>query len=75
MATATLAFERALALDPKSWGSLTQLVTMDVKAKRLAKARVRVDAALAKSPDATEALLLAAKTYAANGNSRWQRST
>jgi tetratricopeptide (TPR) repeat protein len=69
MATATQAFERALALDPTSWGSLTQLVTMDVKAKRLAKARVRVDAALAKSPNATEALLLAAKTYAANGNS------
>jgi tetratricopeptide (TPR) repeat protein len=42
---------------------------MDVKAKRLAKARVRVDAALAKSPNATVALLLAAKTYAANGNS------
>ena len=67
--TATQAFERALALNQQSWGSLTQLVTMDVKAKRLANARVRVDAALAKSPNAPEALLLAAKTYAANGNS------
>lgn len=69
-ATATQAFERALALNPASWGSLTQLVTMDVKAKRLANARVRVDAALAKAPTAPEALLLAAKTYAANGNSQ-----
>ncbi len=68
--TATQAFERALALNPASWGSLTQLVTMDVKAKRLANARVRVDAALAKSPNAPEALLLAAKTYAANNNSQ-----
>jgi tetratricopeptide (TPR) repeat protein len=66
---ATQAFERAVALNPQSWGSLTQLVTMDVKAKRLANARVRVDAALAKTPNAPEALLLAAKTYAANGNS------
>ncbi len=68
-ATATQAFERALALNPASWNSLTQLVTMDVKAKRLANARIRVDAALAKSPNAPETLLLAAKTYAANGNS------
>ncbi|MFN8065249.1 MAG: tetratricopeptide repeat protein [Vicinamibacterales bacterium] len=62
------AFERAMALGP-STEALTGLVTLDVADGNARGARARVDAALAKSPDSADLLLLGAKLYGVEGQS------
>jgi tetratricopeptide (TPR) repeat protein len=67
-AAAKLSFERALQVDPSFVDALDRLVSVDVKAGRMAEARRRVDAALAQSPNSSGVLVVAGKTYAAAGD-------
>jgi tetratricopeptide (TPR) repeat protein len=68
-AAARRAFQQALDVNPLSMEALTGLVAIDVAAARPQDARARVDAALAKNPNAPGPLLLAAKVYVGTGNS------
>jgi tetratricopeptide (TPR) repeat protein len=68
-AAARRAFQQALDVNPLSLEALTGLVAIDVAAARPQDARARVDAALAKDPNAPGPLLLAAKVYVGTGNS------
>jgi tetratricopeptide (TPR) repeat protein len=67
-AAARRAFERALELDSASPEALVGLVLIDLSYKKPAVARSRVEAFLAKSPEAPAALLMAAKLYGITGN-------
>jgi len=58
------AFERALELEPNNTEALAGLVTIDIAQNRLADARARVDARLARTPDDPTVLVLAARTHA-----------
>jgi len=59
------AFEEALKVDPASIDALTGLAGADIGAGNPAAARARIEAELAKAPDRTGLLLLAAKVYGA----------
>jgi tetratricopeptide (TPR) repeat protein len=69
IASSRQAFQRALDVNPFDMEALTGLVAIDIAAHRPEDARVRVEAVLAKAPDAPEPMLLAAKVYAGLGNS------
>jgi tetratricopeptide (TPR) repeat protein len=61
-------FERSFDLDRNSLDTITGLVVLDLVANRPARARGRVEDALARSPESIDILLLAAKTYASIGD-------
>jgi putative PEP-CTERM system TPR-repeat lipoprotein len=61
-------FERALELDPNSYEALVGLTTLDVAAKRMNAARVRIDARLARTPGDAAVLILSARAYASAGD-------
>jgi tetratricopeptide (TPR) repeat protein len=64
------AFARALELDPKSIEALSGLVSLDLKARRPADARRRIEAQLLKVPNDARLLLLAGRTFAATNDLR-----
>jgi tetratricopeptide (TPR) repeat protein len=68
LATAGRAFERAIQLDPASPQALAGLVAIDISRKNSRDARARVEAVLAKNPNAPGPLLLAAKVYRMTGD-------
>ncbi len=67
-------FERSLKLAETN-EALTGLVTVDLASNNLQSARVRVDAALARSPDDPGTLLLAAKVYGLQGQTKKAEDT
>jgi len=67
-AGARAAFEKALALADTMVEPLTGLVTLDLQEKKPAQARARLEARLAKTPDASAVLALAGRTWAATGD-------
>jgi putative PEP-CTERM system TPR-repeat lipoprotein len=67
-AGARKAFEKTIQLDPNSNEALAGLVALDAASKRLPEARARVEARLAKTPNAPAVLILAARTYATAGD-------
>jgi tetratricopeptide (TPR) repeat protein len=67
-AAAKRAFERAQALDRLSFEALSGLVSLDMSARKVTDARARVDTRLTETPDDARALMLAAKVYAAGGD-------
>lgn len=66
--TARRSFDRALELDPNSLEALTGLVTIDLATKRPTEARARVESKLAQTPGSGALMLLAARTYASDGD-------
>lgn len=68
LTAARQAFERGLALDPASVEALMGLTTIDLREKRAAEARARVDAQLSAHPDRVELMLLAGRVYLAAGD-------
>ena len=64
------AFARALELDPTSIEALSGLVSLDLKARRPADARRRIEAQLLKVPNDARLLLLAGRTFAATNDLR-----
>jgi tetratricopeptide (TPR) repeat protein len=64
-AAARAAFDRALLSDNESFDALSGLVLLDAKQRRVADARSRMEAALARHPDDSAYLLLAARVYTA----------
>jgi tetratricopeptide (TPR) repeat protein len=67
-AAARQSFERALKLDPTSSEALAGLVSLDVGQGRVADAKSRIDAALAKAASNPVVLVLAAQVYHAVGD-------
>jgi putative PEP-CTERM system TPR-repeat lipoprotein len=61
-------FDRALKIDPNSLEATTGLVALDLAARDFSSARNRVDARLASSTPNAPLLTLAARTYAAGGD-------
>jgi len=68
LAGARRAFTKAFELDSKSLEALAGLVTVDLAEKKPEAARARVEQQLAKAPDDTTTLLMAARVYAAMGD-------
>jgi tetratricopeptide (TPR) repeat protein len=62
-------FERAIKLDANTYEAIAGLVTLDVAAKKYRDAITLVESELAKRPTAGPLLVLAARTYAAAGDS------
>ncbi len=60
---ARAAYERALKSDPVNFEALNELTALDFSEKKGENARTRIDAVLAKQPNSTPLLLLAARTY------------
>jgi tetratricopeptide (TPR) repeat protein len=74
-AAARSAFARALQLDRDSLDGLSGMASLDLKERRIADARKRVDEALAAHPQDPEYLLLAARVYAADNDAGRAEST
>jgi putative PEP-CTERM system TPR-repeat lipoprotein len=68
MATSRSEFARALAIEPRSLDALSGIIAADVAARRPADAKARVEAYLVRVPDSVPLLMLAARTYLANGD-------
>jgi len=60
-------FEQALELDPDNLDALSDLVTLNARTNRLDEAHRLIDRRLAKNPNDTRLLVLAARTYATGG--------
>jgi tetratricopeptide (TPR) repeat protein len=65
---ATKEYEQALTLDPLYLEATSGLISLDLALKNQLQALKRVDARLAKTPDDSDALLLAGRTYFATGD-------
>ncbi len=74
-AAARSAFARALQLDRDSLDGLSGMASLDLKERRIADVRKRVDEALAAHPQDSEYLLLAARVYAADNDAGRAEST
>src|SRR6185295_14806225 len=62
------AFERALELDRDNFDALSELVTLHAEANQLDDARRLIESRLARAPNNTALLVLAARTYATSGD-------
>jgi Tfp pilus assembly protein PilF len=67
-ASARMAWDRALAIDPENVDALGGIAALDTAAKKPAQARAFIEARLAKQPDRPGLLLLAAKVRMATGD-------
>jgi len=56
-------YERALALDPGNLDALGGMTVLDITQRNPAAARARLQSAVAKSPDSTRLLMVAARSY------------
>jgi tetratricopeptide (TPR) repeat protein len=72
---ARAAFTRALASDPDSFEALSGVVSLDLKERRPATARQRVETALAAHPSDSRYLLLAARVYTTEDDARLTEAT
>lgn len=69
-AGARLSFERAIALEPDSAEALAGLVSLDIRANRMQDARARVEARIASNTTDPAVLMIAARTFAASGETQ-----
>jgi Flp pilus assembly protein TadD len=68
LAGARTAFNRALAKDPAELNALAGLIALELREKKPAAARARIDSAVSAYPGNAPIALLAAQTYTATGD-------
>jgi tetratricopeptide (TPR) repeat protein len=68
VAGATARFDEALGLDPDNLEAIGGLISLDLATRQHAKARERIVARVARTPNSSSVLLLAGRTYAVLGD-------